>query len=153
MARVHGAVPDAHVLVVDDASPDGTGDLVERMAADDPKLHQLRPPGKAGLGSAYRAGFRWGAAERFDVLVEMDADLSHDPAALPSLLARVDDGADLAIGSRYVPGGGVSNWSRDRLLLSRFANAYVRIATGLSVRDATAGYRCWRRTVSHSIST
>ena len=125
VARVHGAVPEAHVLVVDDGSPDGTGDLVERMAVDDPNLHLLRRPGKSGLGSAYRAGFRWGAAEGFDVMVEMDADLSHDPAALPSLLARVDDGADLVIGSRYVPGGSIPDWSWHRKALSRWGHRFA----------------------------
>ena len=144
VGRVHAAVPDAHVLVVDDNSPDGTGDLVEAMAADDAELHLLRRAGKAGLGSAYRAGFAWGAAEGFEVMVEMDADLSHDPAALPSLLARVDDGADLAIGSRYVPGGSIPDWKWHRKALSRWGNRYAGAVLSLDVADATAGYRAYR---------
>ena len=142
--RVHTAAPDAHVLVVDDGSPDGTGDLVEAMAADDERLHLLRRPGKAGLGSAYRAGFRWGAEQGHDVMVEMDADLSHDPAALPSLLARIDDGADLVIGSRYVPGGSIPDWSWHRKALSRWGNRYAGAVLSLDVADATAGYRAYR---------
>ena len=144
VARVHEAAPHAHVLVVDDNSPDGTGDLVEAMAAEDGRLHLLRRPGKAGLGSAYRAGFAWGAAEGFDVMVEMDADLSHDPAALPSLLARIEDGADLAIGSRYVPGGSIPDWKWHRKALSRWGNRYAGAVLDLDVADATAGYRAYR---------
>jgi dolichol-phosphate mannosyltransferase len=146
VGRVRDAVPDAHVLVVDDNSPDGTGDLVEGMAGDDANLHLLRRAGKAGLGSAYRAGFAWGAAEGFEVMVEMDADLSHDPAALPSLLARVDDGADLAIGSRYVPGGSIPDWKWHRKALSRWGNRYAGAVLSLDVADATAGYRAYRAT-------
>ena len=144
LGRVRAAVPDAHVLVVDDNSPDGTGDLVEAMAVDDPNLHLLRRAGKAGLGSAYRAGFAWGADEGFEVMVEMDADLSHDPAALPSLLARVEDGADLAIGSRYVPGGSIPDWKWHRKALSRWGNRYAGAVLSLDVADATAGYRAYR---------
>jgi len=151
VARVHHASPEVHVLVVDDASPDGTGDLVEALAADDARLHLLRRPGKAGLGSAYRAGFRWGAAEGFDVMVEMDADLSHDPAALPSLLARIADGADLAIGSRYVPGGSIPDWSWHRKALSRWGNRYAGAVLGLEVADATAGYRAYRASALDAI--
>ena len=142
--RVHAAVPDAHVLVVDDNSPDGTGDLVESMMSADDRLHLLRRPGKAGLGSAYRAGFAWGAEEGYDVMVEMDADLSHDPAALPSLLARIEDGADLAIGSRYVPGGSIPDWKWHRQALSRWGNRYAGAVLALDVADATAGYRAYR---------
>lgn len=144
VGRVHAAVPDAHVLVVDDNSPDGTGDLVEAMAGDDANLHLLRRAGKAGLGSAYRAGFAWGAGEGFEVMVEMDADLSHDPAALPSLLIRVEDGADLAIGSRYVPGGSIPDWKWHRKALSRWGNRYAGAVLSLDVADATAGYRAYR---------
>jgi dolichol-phosphate mannosyltransferase len=151
VVRVHAAAPDAHVLVVDDNSPDGTGDLVEALARDDDHLHLLRRAGKAGLGSAYRAGFRWGMAEGFDVLVEMDADLSHDPAALPSLLARVDDGADLAIGSRYVPGGSIPDWSWHRKALSRWGNRYAGAVLSLDVADSTAGYRAYRASALEAI--
>lgn len=142
--RVHAAAPDAHVLVVDDNSPDGTGDLVEALAADEDRLHLMRRAGKAGLGSAYRAGFAWGAAEGYEVMVEMDADLSHDPAALPSLLTRIEDGADLAIGSRYVPGGSIPDWSWHRKALSRWGNRYAGAVLSLDVADATAGYRAYR---------
>lgn len=144
VGRVHVAVPSAHVLVVDDNSPDGTGDLVERLIATDDHLHLLRRPGKAGLGSAYRAGFAWGAAEGYDVMVEMDADLSHDPAALPQLLARIDAGADLAIGSRYVPGGSIPDWTWHRKALSRWGNRYASAVLDLDVGDSTAGYRAYR---------
>jgi dolichol-phosphate mannosyltransferase len=144
LARVHAATPDVHVLVVDDNSPDGTAGLVEALAADDSRLHLLCRPGKAGLGSAYRAGFAWGAGQGFDVMVEMDADLSHDPAALPSLLERIADGADLAIGSRYVPGGSIPDWSWHRKALSRWGNRYAGAVLSLDVADATAGYRAYR---------
>ena len=144
---VRAAVPDAHVLVVDDNSPDGTADLVADMADGDGRVHLLRRPGKAGLGAAYRAGFAWGRAEGFDVMVEMDADLSHDPSALPSLLAAVDDGADLAIGSRYVPGGSIPDWAWHRKALSRWGNRYVGAMLQLGVADATAGYRAYRATM------
>jgi dolichol-phosphate mannosyltransferase len=144
LARVHAAVPEAHVLVVDDNSPDGTAGLVDALAADDGRLHLMRRPGKAGLGSAYRAGFAWGAEQGYDVMVEMDADLSHDPAALPSLLARIEDGADLAIGSRYVPGGSIPDWSWHRKALSRWGNRYAGAVLSLDVADATAGYRAYR---------
>jgi len=142
--RVQAAVSDAHVLVVDDNSPDGTGDVVESLSEDRAWLHLLRRPGKAGLGSAYRAGFAWGADEGFEVMVEMDADLSHDPAALPSLLAEIDAGADLAIGSRYVPGGSIPDWSWHRKALSRWGNRYAGAMLSLDVADATAGYRAYR---------
>jgi len=125
LRRLHAAVPDAYVLVVDDSSPDGTGDLAEKVAEelggeDGLRLVEvMRRPSKSGLGSAYREGFRYGLINGFDVMVEMDSDLSHDPAALPSLLRAVDDGADLAIGSRYIPGGSIPDWSWHRRALSR----------------------------------
>lgn len=143
LGRVRAAVPDAHVLVVDDDSPDGTADLAEAAGAELGQVDVLRRPVKEGLGPAYRAGFAWGLSRDFDVLVEMDADLSHDPAALPELLAAVADGADLAIGSRYVPGGDVPGWPRHRLAISRAANVYVAVCLGMGVRDATAGYRAY----------
>lgn len=144
LRRLRNAVPDAHVLVVDDGSPDGTAGLAEAVAAELGHIAVLRRPAKAGLGSAYRAGFRRGLDEGFDVLVEMDADLSHDPAALPSLLAAVERGADLAVGSRYVPGGTIPNWSWHRKALSRWGNRYAGWVLGLPVRDATSGYRAYR---------
>ncbi len=149
--RVHAAVPDAHVLVADDNSPDGTGDLVERLQADRPWLHLLRRPGKAGLGAAYRAGFAWGGERGYDVMVEIDADLSHDPAALPTLLAAVEQGADLAIGSRYVPGGSIPDWRWHRKALSHWGNRYVSLMLRLPVADTTAGYRAYRATMLDAI--
>lgn len=143
VGRVRVAVPDAHVLVVDDNSPDGTADLAEEAGARLGRVDVLRRRAKAGLGPAYRAGFAWGLARGFDVLVEMDADLSHDPDALPDLLAAVDAGADLAIGSRYVPGGSVPGWPRHRLALSKVGNAYAALALGIDLHDATAGYRAY----------
>jgi len=142
--RLLVAVPAAHVLVVDDASPDGTGKVADRMAVDDDRVHVLHRLGKQGLGTAYLDGFAWGLARDFTVLVEMDADGSHQPEQLPRLLAALD-GADLVIGSRWVPGGSVVNWPRGRQLLSRGGNTYVRLALGLAVRDPTGGFRAFRR--------
>ncbi|MCG7309141.1 polyprenol monophosphomannose synthase [Brachybacterium sp. ACRRE] len=144
LARLRAAVPDAHVLVVDDASPDGTGELAESLAQDDPQVDVLHRAGKEGLGPAYLAGFRWGLERGTEVLVEMDADASHRPEQLPRLLDAVEGGADLAIGSRWVPGGRVHDWPLRRLLLSRAANVYARLALGLRVHDATAGFRAYR---------
>jgi dolichol-phosphate mannosyltransferase len=147
VARTRAAAPAGHVLVVDDNSPDGTGDVVAALAADDHCVHLLRRPGKAGLGAAYRAGFAWGAAEGFDVMIEMDADLSHDPAALPTLLAGIDAGADLVIGSRYVTGGSIPDWAWHRKALSRWGNRYAAAMLRLAVADSTAGYRAYRATM------
>ncbi len=141
--RLRTAVPAADVLVVDDNSPDGTGRLADAMAEADPAVHVLHRAGKQGLGAAYVAGFRWALDEGYGVLVEMDADGSHLPEELPSLLAAIDEG-DLVIGSRWVPGGSVEAWPWHRQLLSRGGNTYTRIALGLPVRDATAGFRAYR---------
>lgn len=143
IGRVRASVPEAHILVVDDNSPDGTADLAAVAGDEFGHVEVLRRPRKGGLGPAYRAGFAWGLDRDFDVFVEMDADLSHDPAALPDLLAAVDDGADLAIGSRYAPGGRVPGWPRHRLALSKAGNAYAALALGIALRDATAGYRAY----------
>jgi dolichol-phosphate mannosyltransferase len=142
--RVHAAAPGAGVLVVDDASPDGTGELADKLAAGDPRVHVLHRAGKAGLGPAYVAGFRWGRANDFDVLVEMDADGSHAPEQLP-LDALAD--ADLALGSRYLAGGEVRNWPLYRQALSRAGNRYTRWALRLPLTDATGGYRAARGTL------
>lgn len=144
IARLRAAVPRAHALVVDDASPDGTGEIADRLAAQDPQVHVLHRLGKQGLGAAYLAGFDWGLSRGYEVLVEMDADGSHQPEQLPRLLAALE-GADLVLGSRWVPGGSVVNWPRSRELLSRGGNTYVRIALGLGLRDATGGFRAFRR--------
>lgn len=144
IARLRAAVPRAHALVVDDASPDGTGEVADRLAAEDPQVHVLHRLGKQGLGAAYLAGFDWGLSRGYEVLVEMDADGSHQPEQLPRLLAALE-GADLVLGSRWVPGGSVVNWPRSRELLSRGGNTYVRIALGLGLRDATGGFRAFRR--------
>jgi dolichol-phosphate mannosyltransferase len=143
IGRVRRAVPDAHVLVVDDNSPDGTAELAEAAGEEVGGVDVLRRAEKGGLGPAYRAGFAWGLDRGYTVLVEMDADLSHDPEALPDLLAAVADGADLAIGSRYVEGGAVPGWPRHRLAISRLGNTYVHLALGIRLRDATAGYRAY----------
>jgi dolichol-phosphate mannosyltransferase len=144
LRRVRVEVPDVHVLVVDDDSPDGTGDLAETLAAELGQIEVLHRPGKSGLGSAYREGFRVALDAHADVIVSMDADLSHDPAAIPRLLAAIDDGADMVIGSRYVPGGGVVNWPLHRRLLSRWGNRYTSFALGLHVHDCTSGFRAYR---------
>jgi len=137
--------PGVRVLVVDDGSPDGTGQIAETLSSTFPgRLEVMHRPRPAGLGSAYIDGMQHALGYQTDLIAQMDADLSHDVRYLPDLIAAAST-ADLVIGSRYVPGGGVSNWSLDRRLLSRFANFYVRVVTGLRVRDATAGYRCWRR--------
>lgn len=134
----------AHVLVVDDDSPDGTGDVADWLAERDYGVHVLHRPAKAGLGAAYRAGFAWALASGYDAIGQMDADGSHDPVDVPRLLAALGN-ADLVIGSRYVPGGAVQNWPRRRQLLSRAGNLYAQQWTGLPVRDATAGFRMFRR--------
>ncbi|MGH3508091.1 MAG: polyprenol monophosphomannose synthase [Nocardioidaceae bacterium] len=144
IGRLLAAVPQADVLVVDDGSPDGTGDLVDKLAADDTRVHALHRSAKAGLGAAYLAGFDWGLQRGYDLLVEMDADGSHQPEQLPALLDRIDD-ADLVIGARWVSGGSVVNWPKYREMLSRGANTYARIALGMPVHDSTAGFRVFRR--------
>lgn len=148
LSRLRAAVPDADVLVVDDGSPDGTGEIAERMAAEDPAVHVMHRSGKQGLGKAYVAGFGWALERGYEVVVEMDADGSHQPEHLPRLLEALhadgDGPADLVIGSRWIPGGSVVNWPWHREVLSRGANTFTRVAMGLPVRDATAGFRAYR---------
>jgi dolichol-phosphate mannosyltransferase len=149
VGRVLAEVPGADVLVVDDGSPDGTGDIVEAMGSEDDRVHLLRRTGKLGLGTAYVAGFRWGLERGYDLLVEMDADGSHPADRLPALIDAVAsaDPADdvlLAIGSRWTAGGSVVDWPKPREVLSRGGNAYARIVLGLDVRDITAGFRVYR---------
>ncbi|HEU4426071.1 MAG TPA: polyprenol monophosphomannose synthase [Pilimelia sp.] len=144
--RVRRAVPEVDVLVADDNSPDGTGELADRLAAADGHIHVLHRPGKQGLGAAYVAGFGWAREHGYDAVVEMDADGSHAPEQLPRLLDALRD-ADVVLGSRWVRGGTVVNWPAHRLLLSRSANLYTRLALGMPLRDATAGYRAYRMPV------
>ena len=141
--RVRSAVPDAHILVADDNSPDGTGRMADEMAARDDHIHVLHRPGKEGLGKAYLAGFAWGLERGYDVLVEMDADGSHRPEELPRLLDQIPH-ADVVLGSRWVPGGSVVNWPASRRVLSQGGSLYTRLALGIPTRDATGGYRAYR---------
>lgn len=150
VARALAAPVDVDLLIVDDASPDGTGQIADELAEEHPQVQVMHRPAKAGLGPAYRAGLGWGLDEGYDVLVEMDADLSHDPGQLPELLAATRH-ADVAIGSRYVPDGKVENWPWHRRALSSGGNRYVRLVTGMPVRDATSGYRAYRRSVLEAI--
>jgi dolichol-phosphate mannosyltransferase len=142
--------PQLEVLVVDDNSPDGTGRLADEMAAAEPRIHVLHRPGKAGLGKAYIAGFRWALERQYDLMFEMDADFSHDPKFLPEFLRAIKD-ADLVIGSRYRSGVNVINWPIARLLLSVGANEYARQVTGLPLTDSTGGFKCFRRRVLEAI--
>ena len=149
--RLLGAVPGVEVLVADDGSPDGTGEIADGRAAADARVHVLHRSVKQGLGAAYRAGFAWGLERGYDVLVEMDADGSHAPEQLPRLLHALAH-ADLVIGSRYVAGGSVVNWPKGREVLSRGANMYARLALGAGVHDMTAGYRAYRSTVLRALA-
>jgi dolichol-phosphate mannosyltransferase len=143
--RILDAQPQVHVLVVDDGSPDGTGDIADRLAADDPRVRVVHRTDKQGLGAAYRAGFAWGLERDYETLIEMDADGSHRPEDLAQLLAASHDGADLVLGSRWVPGGGVVNWPWHRRLISRGGTAYARLMLGIPIKDATGGFRAFRR--------
>jgi dolichol-phosphate mannosyltransferase len=147
--RTLRAVPDAHILIVDDDSPDGTGAVADALAVSEDHVHAMHRSGKQGLGAAYIAGFAWGLERGYSWLVEMDADGSHPPEALPQMLeaASQSDEVGLVIGSRWVPGGSVEDWPKSREILSRAGNAYARIMLGLSVRDTTAGYRVYRSAV------
>jgi dolichol-phosphate mannosyltransferase len=138
------------VLVVDDASPDGTGKLVTDMRAREPRVHLLARPGRQGLGPAYKDGFRWALGHGADLVVQMDADFSHNPTMLPRFFSETAE-CDLVLGSRYVQGITVVNWPIERLLLSYFGNAYVRRVLGMNVRDATGGFKCWRRAALEAI--
>ncbi|QLH20507.1 polyprenol monophosphomannose synthase [Streptomyces sp. Rer75] len=144
VARVRETVPDAHILVADDNSPDGTGKVADELAADDDHVKVLHRKGKEGLGAAYLAGFRWGIEHGYGVLVEMDADGSHQPEELPRLLTALK-GADLVIGSRWVPGGRIVNWPKSREFISRGGSTYSRLMLDVPIRDMTAGYRAFRK--------
>jgi dolichol-phosphate mannosyltransferase len=139
------ALPDADLLVVDDASPDGTGELADRLARGSARIAVLHRPRKEGLGPAYREGFTWALARPYERVIEMDCDFSHDPADLPRLVAESRRGADLVIGSRYIPGARIVGWPPHRHLLSAAANGYARLLLGRAVRDWTSGFKCFRR--------
>ena len=144
VAAVRAALPEATLLVVDDASPDGTGAIADRLAAADPQVQVLHRPGKGGLGTAYTAGFERALGAGAGYVFEMDADFSHDPADLPRLLAAARDGADLVLGSRYVPRGGIENWSAARRIVSKSGCVYARMVLGVPIRDLTGGFKCFR---------
>jgi len=144
--KVFEYTPDIHILVVDDNSPDGTADLVKNLQKQFPTVHLLQREKKDGLGQAYLAGFKFALQNGYEYIFEMDADFSHDPKEIPNFLQAIDE-ADLVLGSRYIRGVNVVNWPLKRLLLSYFANVYTRFVTGMPVRDATGGYKCFRREV------
>jgi dolichol-phosphate mannosyltransferase len=151
VTRVHAQLPSADILVVDDSSPDGTGQLADRLAGADRRIHVMHRAGKDGLGAAYLAGFAWALARDYAVVVQLDADGSHPPERLPAMLAALAD-ADVVLGSRYVPGGSVVNWPRHRELLSRGGNLYSRLSLGVGIRDITAGYRMFRTSVLRELT-
>jgi dolichol-phosphate mannosyltransferase len=151
LRRIRGAVPDATVLVVDDGSPDGTAKLAEATGKEIGGIEILRREEKSGLGSAYRAGFRWGLERQYEACIEMDADLSHDPDSLPGLIAPLGNGYELAVGSRYIPGGSIPKWAWHRRLLSRGGNVYADALLGLGVNDSTSGYRAYAASVLRRI--
>ena len=151
LKRTREAVPDADILVVDDNSPDGTADIAESAGADLGRVEVLRRPKKIGLGDAYRAGFSVGIERGYDLLTQMDADLSHDPNAIPSFLQAIDNGADMVIGSRYVPGGEIPNWPYRRRALSKWGNAYTAFVTGMPIKDATSGFRTYRAEILRQV--
>lgn len=148
---VHAVMPEAHVLVVDDASPDGTGQIADRLAGSDPRVSVLHRSGKLGIGSAYLDGFRHGLREGYELLVQMDTDMSHDPRYLPDMLAAIERGADVVLGSRNIAGGGVEGWGPGRHFLSKGGSIYSRTILGLPVRDLTGGFKMWRREVLEAI--
>jgi dolichol-phosphate mannosyltransferase len=150
VAAILAATPDVDVLVIDDSSPDGTGQLADELAAREPRVRVLHRARKEGLGKAYLAGFAWALARGYALVLEMDADFSHDPAYLPVMLERARD-ADLVLGSRYVQGGGTVNWGVGRKILSRGGSLYARTLLGLEVRDLTGGFKCFRREVLEAI--
>jgi dolichol-phosphate mannosyltransferase len=151
LRAVRTSLPDAGILVVDDGSPDGTADLAEQLGSELGGIDVLRRTAKSGLGSAYRAGFAWGLERGWDVLVEMDADLQHDPGALPQLVAPIADGVDLVVGSRYVPGGSIPKWRWHRRLVSRGGNIYAATLLGLGVKDSTSGFRAYGASILRAI--
>jgi dolichol-phosphate mannosyltransferase len=149
--RFLAALPRVELLFVDDNSPDGTGQLLDELAAAEPRIHVMHRAGKLGLGTAYVEGFGWGLARGYEFLFEMDADGSHDPKYLPQMYALLEDGADLVVGSRYVPGGGTENWGLGRKIISQGGGFYARTVLGVDVRDLTAGFVGWRRAALEAI--
>ena len=150
LSRVQNSVPTAEILIVDDNSPDGTGGIADQWVSENPGIHVMHRLGKGGLGAAYLAGFAWGLQQGFDVLVEMDADGSHQPEQLPSLLAALEY-SDLGLGSRWVEGGGTENWSKNRELLSKGGNYYTKVMLGIDIDDSTGGYRAFKASVLRSL--
>lgn len=144
LSRCRASVPDADILIVDDSSPDGTADIAEELGRTLGNIEVLRRPKKSGIGGALRAGFTVGLERGYDTIVQMDADLSHDPGAIPDMLGAITKGADAAIGSRYVPGGSIPHWPWHRRAMSKWGNRYATLVLGIPVRDATSGYRCYR---------
>lgn len=149
--RVLEVDPRIEILVIDDNSPDGTGEIADRIAADEPRVTVLHRAGKEGLGRAYIAGFKYGIEHSYDYIFEMDADFSHQPKYLADHLRNIEN-CDISLGSRYVEGGGVENWPRSRWFISFYANVYSRVFTGLPVRDATGGFKCFRRKVLEALN-
>ena len=143
--------PDVEILIIDDKSPDGTGDIVDRLKAQNPRIRLLRRPAKMGLGTAYVEGFRYAIANKFDYVFEMDADFSHNPEEIPSFRAKMQT-CDLVVGSRYTDGVRVVNWPIRRLILSYAANVYTRVVTGMPIKDATGGFKCFKREVLEAIN-
>ena len=152
LTQLRNVLPDARLFVVDDNSPDGTGDIAERCARELGGIEVLHRPGKQGLGSAYRQGFTHVIAQGVDVVVSMDVDFSHDPLAIPAMLAAIESGSDAVIGSRYVSGGGTKNWPLHRRLLSRWGNLYTGAVLGVKVRDCTSGFRAYRSSALAAIA-
>ena len=152
LTQLRNVLPDARLFVVDDNSPDGTGDIAERCARELGGIEVLHRPGKQGLGSAYRQGFTHVIAQGVDVVVSMDVDFSHDPLAIPAMLAEIESGSDAVIGSRYVSGGGTKNWPLHRRLLSRWGNLYTGAVLGVKVRDCTSGFRAYRSSALAAIA-
>jgi dolichol-phosphate mannosyltransferase len=144
LERARAAVPDADILVVDDNSPDGTADKAEEIGRRLGNIEVLRRPKKVGIGDAFRAGFSVGLERGYDVIVQIDADLSHDPAVLPDMISVLEEGADASIGSRYVPGGSIPHWPWHRRAMSKWGNRYATLVLGMPIRDATSGYRAYR---------
>jgi dolichol-phosphate mannosyltransferase len=151
VAAIHREVPDFHLLVIDDGSPDGTGEIADGLAARDDRIAVLHRQGKLGLGTAYITGFKWALERDYEAVFEMDADFSHNPKYLPVMLEALEGGRDMVVGSRYVKGGGTENWTFGRKLISRGGSFYARLVLGMKVRDLTAGFVAYRRATLEAI--